>query len=105
MELLSLAVLYRLTCLALHETKKVCTHDVFCSQEVHEEGKLPNVLESLKAILQTPIKPFILVDHSGLSVPEAHAPAPNPHPDDLPSQLTKVIGKGRIIQTLSLVFL
>ena len=64
----------------------------FSAQEVHEEGKLPNVLDSLKNILQTPIKPFIPADSSDLT--EGHVPPPCPHPDDLPSQLTKVIGKG-----------
>ena len=50
------------------------------------------MLESLKNILQTPIKPFVPADNSDLV--EGHAPSPSPHPDDLPSQLTKVIGKG-----------
>jgi hypothetical protein len=49
------------------------------------------VLESLKNILQTPIKPFAPVHDPDLA--EGNAPLPSPHPDDLPSQLTKVIGK------------
>jgi hypothetical protein len=40
------------------------------------------VLESLKNILQTPIKPFVPTDNSDLV--EGHAPSPSPHPDDLP---------------------
>ncbi|XP_028409780.1 protein Smaug homolog 1-like isoform X2 [Dendronephthya gigantea] len=60
-------------------------------KDVPDEGKLPSVLESLKGILQTPIKPFVPVDNQNLA--EGHSPSSTPHPDDLPSQLTKVIGK------------
>lgn len=49
------------------------------------------MLESLKNILQTPIKPFVAADNPDLV--EGYAP-PSPDPDDLPSQLTKIIGKG-----------
>ncbi|XP_046847619.1 protein Smaug homolog 2-like isoform X2 [Xenia sp. Carnegie-2017] len=61
-------------------------------KEVHEEGKLSNVLESLKAILHTPIKPFFPFNGEDL-IENGNTPSPSPHPDDLPSQLTKVIGK------------
>lgn len=79
-------------------------------QEVHEEGKLASVLDSLKSILQTPIKPYVPTQSIDMAVTggvepsvsegvgkgaEEYATPPNPHPDDLPSQLTKVIGKGR----------
>ena len=64
---------------------------------------MPNVLDSLKSILQTPIKPFVPTQGmdmartgatGGMNAAACEGGLPNPHPDDLPSQLTKVIGKG-----------
>lgn len=71
-------------------------------QEVLQPGKLQGVLSGLKEILITPIKPFNPSSpEAALHVPypptlTADQPAPNvpPHPDDLASRITRVLGKG-----------
>ncbi|CAH3040691.1 unnamed protein product [Porites lobata] len=70
-------------------------------KEVLQPGKLQGVLSGLKEILITPIKPFNPSSpEAALHVPypptlTADQPAPNvpPHPDDLASRITRVLGK------------
>lgn len=74
----------------------------FLFQEVLQPGKLQGVLTGLKDIIITPIKPFspppsettqgasytqtLTTEQPPTSVP--------PHPDDLASRITRVLGKG-----------
>lgn len=74
----------------------------FSFQEVLQPGKLQGVLTGLREIIITPIKPFspppsettqgapytqtLTTEQPPTSVP--------PHPDDLASRITRVLGKG-----------
>ncbi|XP_078351384.1 LOW QUALITY PROTEIN: protein Smaug homolog 1-like [Oculina patagonica] len=70
-------------------------------KEVLQAGKLQGVLTGLKEIIITPIKPFSPPPSEathGISYPPtltAEQPAPSipPHPDDLASRVTRVLGK------------
>ena len=75
---------------------------IFSFQEVLQPGKLQGVLAGLREIIITPIKPFspppsettqgasytqtLTTEQPQTSVP--------PHPDDLASRITRVLGKG-----------
>ena len=75
---------------------------IFSFQEVLQPGKLQGVLTGLREIIITPIKPFspppsettqgasytqtLTAEQPQTSVP--------PHPDDLASRITRVLGKG-----------
>lgn len=75
----------------------------FSFQEVLQPGKLQGVLTGLREIIITPIKPFspppsettqgapypqtLTTEQPQTSVP--------PHPDDLASRITRVLGKGK----------
>ena len=74
-------------------------------------GKLPSVLAELKQIVITPIKPHVCsppvsqsetADTVNASVGVIGDP---PDPDDLPSQIVKVMGKGTILYQTQTVFL
>ena len=77
-------------------------------QEVLQPGKLQGVLSGLKEILITPIKPFNPSSlDAALHVPypptlTADQPSPNvpPHPDDLASRVTRVLGKGEWVSNV-----
>ena len=74
----------------------------FSFQEVLQPGKLQGVLTGLREIIITPIKPFspppsettqgapytqtLTTEQAPTSIP--------PHPDDLASRITRVLGKG-----------
>ena len=75
-------------------------------QDVLQVGKLQDVLNEMRQILITPIKPFsppagpvttAAATNQGIGGNMTEQPITNglPHPDDLPSQITRVLGKGK----------
>lgn len=70
-------------------------------KEVLEPGKLQGVLSGLREIIITPIKPFNSPPHDATPCPQypatltAEQPPSTipPHPDDLASRITRVLGK------------